>query len=76
MPAVSRGFKPSGKKVRLEHAAGAPCASADVLDFRIEVQGSRKGPWQVTTPRSSCPEEESTPLPRAANFGLTAKSTL
>jgi hypothetical protein len=31
---------------------------ADRLDFRLELYDSREGPWEVTTPRSSCPGEE------------------
>ena len=35
--------------------AGGPIASADPLDFRDGLWDSRKGPWEVMTPRTSLP---------------------
>src|SRR5215471_1725412 len=46
------------------------------LIFCAGVQHSRKGPWEVITPRSSCPGGEATPLRGAVNLRLIAKSPL
>lgn len=40
------------------HAAGELAPVAVPLDFRNGLLDSREGPWEVTTPRSSCPGEE------------------
>ena len=37
------------------HAPGELVAFADPLDFRDGLLDSREGPWEVMTPRSSCP---------------------
>jgi hypothetical protein len=52
--------------------AGVPIASADPLDFRDDLYDSREGPWEVMTPRSSCPGGGPIPLWGAANLRLTA----
>jgi hypothetical protein len=58
-------------------SAGAPAASAaGLLASRDDWYDSRQGPWEVMTPRSSCPGEESTPLRGAVDLRLTAKSTV
>lgn len=40
------------------HAVGGLIAFAVPLDFRGGLLDSREGPWEVMTPRSSCPGEE------------------
>src|SRR5262249_20112680 len=54
---------------------GGLVASAAPLDVRDGLIDSREGPWEVVTPRSSCPGADCTPL-RGANLRLIAKSTL
>jgi hypothetical protein len=39
-------------------AVAAAIAGAIVLDSLADLLHSRKGPWEVTTPRSSCPGED------------------
>jgi|SRR5215467_3477648 len=48
-------------------------ASRNTSDHRWD---SREGPWEVMTPRSSCPGEESTPLRGAVDLRLAETSTL
>ena len=50
--------------------------SAWLLALRDDWYDSRQGPWEVMTPRSSCPGEEPAPLRGAVDLRLTAKSTV
>jgi hypothetical protein len=59
------------------HAVGELIAFAAPLDFRDGLLDSREGPWEVMTPRSSCPGEEFSPLRGVRpNLRLKAQSTV